>query len=159
MTGENFVFLPWLGWNPDDAPGLGPQLFIIYYYLLFYYLMITFETLFRSHHRRNSTTELTLNYLLHIQLFIFTAVVHQREFASVRQHLQLQDHVFGRSATVHHKKQPFLVLFWCFLVWIDELIRSNYESTNLVFPNFHHDFFSVWAVEKEKKLLIVLKQI
>ena len=20
MTGWNFVFLPWLGWNPDDAP-------------------------------------------------------------------------------------------------------------------------------------------
>jgi hypothetical protein len=33
-------------------------------------------------------------------------------------------------------------------------VTSNHQATNLVFPNFFHEFFSAWAVEKENKLLI-----
>ena len=33
-------------------------------------------------------------------------------------------------------------------------VTSNHQTTNLVFPNFFHEFFSVWAVEKYNKLFI-----
>ena len=36
-------------------------------------------------------------------------------------------------------------------------VTSNHQTTNLVSPNFFHEFFSVWAVEKENKLFIGLK--
>ena len=34
----------------------------------------------------------------------------------------------------------------------NELMGSNHQTTNLVIPNFLHEFFSVWAIEKENKL-------
>ena len=33
-------------------------------------------------------------------------------------------------------------------------VTSNHQTTNLVFLNFFHEFFSISAVEKEKKLFI-----
>ena len=40
----------------------------------------------------------------------------------------------------------------------NELMGSNHQITNLVFPKFFHSFFLIWAVEKENKLLIGPKQ-
>ena len=34
----------------------------------------------------------------------------------------------------------------------NELMGSNHQTTNLVFPKFFNSFFLVWAVEKENKL-------
>jgi hypothetical protein len=33
-------------------------------------------------------------------------------------------------------------------------VTSNHQTTNLVFPNFFNEFFSVWSVEEENKLFI-----
>jgi hypothetical protein len=33
-------------------------------------------------------------------------------------------------------------------------VTSNHKTTNLVFPNFFHEFFSALAVEKENELFI-----
>ena len=38
-------------------------------------------------------------------------------------------------------------------------MKSNYKITNLVFPNFSHEFFSARAVEKKNNLSIGSKQI
>ena len=43
---------------------------------------------------------------------------------------------------LHHRR--FNILF----------VTSNHQTTNLVFPNFFHEFFSVLAVEKENKFFI-----
>jgi hypothetical protein len=37
-------------------------------------------------------------------------------------------------------------------------VTSNHQTTNLDFPNFFHEFFSVLAVEKENKFFQLLKQ-
>ena len=37
-------------------------------------------------------------------------------------------------------------------------MTSNHQTTNLVFTNFFHEFFSVLAVKKENKLFIAPKQ-
>ena len=37
-------------------------------------------------------------------------------------------------------------------------VTSNHQTTNFVFPNVFHEFFSVLAVEKENKLFYGLKQ-
>ena len=31
----------------------------------------------------------------------------------------------------------------------NKLMGSNHQTANLVFPNFFHEYFSIWAVEKE----------
>jgi hypothetical protein len=33
-------------------------------------------------------------------------------------------------------------------------VTSNHKTTNLVFPNFFHEFFSALSVEKENELFI-----
>ena len=38
----------------------------------------------------------------------------------------------------------------CFILFV----TSNHQTTNLVFPNYFQEFFSVWTVEKENKLFI-----
>ena len=38
-------------------------------------------------------------------------------------------------------------------------VTSNLQTTNLGFPNFFHDFFSVLAVEKEKRQLLIGQKI
>ena len=46
--------------------------------------------------------------------------------------------------TVHKTQRKTNILF----------VTSNRQTTNLVFPNFFHEFFSVWEDEKENKLFI-----
>ena len=37
-------------------------------------------------------------------------------------------------------------------------VTSNHQTTNLVFPNFFHEFFSVLVVEEINKLFIAQKK-
>ena len=41
-----------------------------------------------------------------------------------------------------------------FICLVCDINVSNHQTTNLVFPNFFHEFFSVWAVEKANFLLV-----
>ena len=44
-----------------------------------------------------------------------------------------------------------------YLVW--DIKPPNHQTTNFVFPIFFHEFFSVWAVEKENKHFIGFKDL
>ena len=50
--------------------------------------------------------------------------------------------------------EKVLILFE--LPFNNEFMRSNHQTMSLISPNFLHEFFSVWAFSKRKKLLLSL---
>ena len=61
------------------------------------------------------------------------------------------------DATVTVKAQWTKIKTFEYLIWKNSWHQPT-KKRILFFPNFLHDFFSVWAIEKENKLLTVQKK-
>ena len=64
-------------------------------------------------------------------------------------HITLQIPTLNLISSVIFIRAHQMSFFACIL-----FVTSNHQTTNLVFPNFFLEFFSVWGDEKENKLFI-----